>query len=73
MNENREQDRRDKPASFKSAIKNFLYNFGNLFIHPSQKAGDEHRDPNNDRGRRNRRARRTKSRDDERRTDSRRS
>jgi len=73
MNENRMQDRRDKPASLVSGIKSFLYNFGILAMHPSQKAGDEHRDTTDERGRRNRRTRRGNIRDDERRTDSRRS
>ena len=72
MSENRKQDRRDKPGSIISAIRNLLYKFNILVMHPSQKAREEHRDTAEDRDRRNRRARRDNARDDDRRTGSRR-
>ena len=68
----RNQDRRDNPASLIGAIRNLLYKFNLLIMHPSQKARDEYRDTTDDRDRRNRRTRRDNARDEDRRTDSRR-
>jgi len=72
MNDNRVQDRRDRPATLSATIAAFLRKTGMLTVHPSTRAKEAYRDNTEGRDRRNRRVRRNDSRAADRRTISRR-